>query len=220
VKKIIGYTRVSTKEQGENRNGLEAQAEAIRLFCHYNGYELIDIAEEVMSGADDSRPVLAAVTKRAAKMGAYVVVNKLDRLSRDALFILSYTRQNPKFIVTVLGEDVDPFMLHIYAGLAEQERKMISDRTKAALAAKRARGEVLGASADIRAKACVNAGKAVSEKADAFAIRLRPTIMRMRGAGMTLRAMAEELNASGTKTARGGEWHTTTVKNLVDRLAA
>jgi DNA invertase Pin-like site-specific DNA recombinase len=218
MKKIIGYTRVSTKEQGKTRNGLEAQAEAIRLFCHYNGYELIEIAEEVRTGEDDERPVLAEVTKRAKKLGAYVVVNKLDRLSRDAIFILQYVRQNARTIVTQLGEDVDPFALHIYAGLAEKERLMIAERTKAGLQAKKARGELLGASADILKRATANSVVSVKAKADDFAIRLKPTIIRMQKAGMTLRQMASELNSSGVKTARGGEWHAMTVSNLVARF--
>lgn len=220
MKKIIGYTRVSTQEQGKNRNGLEAQAEAIRFFAHVNGYELLEIAEEVMSGADDSRPVLASVTKRAKKLGAYVVVSKLDRLSRDALFILQYTRDNPRTIVTQLGEDVDSFTLHVYAGLAEKERQMIAERTKAGLQAKKARGEALGASEAMLSIARESANAVRHEKAEDFAARLRPTLTRMKKDGMTLRAMAEELNASGTKTARGGEWHATTVKNVLDRLAA
>lgn len=218
-KKIFGYTRVSSQEQGKTRNGLEAQAEAIRLFCHYNNYELIEIVEEVRTGADDERPVLAEITKRAKKMGAYVVVNKLDRLSRDAIFILQYVRQNERTIVTQLGEDVDPFTLHIYAGLAEKERKMISERTRAGLQAKKARGEVLGASKDILMKACANAKVAVQSKADEFAERLRPTVERMVKEGMSYRAMAEELNRNNTKTARGGEWYAMTVKNLVERWA-
>jgi DNA invertase Pin-like site-specific DNA recombinase len=219
VKKIIGYTRVSTKEQGKTRNGLEAQAEAIRLFCQYNGYELIEIAEEVQSGADDDRPVLAAVTKRAKMLGAFVVVNKLDRLSRSAIFILNYVQQNSKFIVTMLGEDVDPFMLHIYAGLAEKERLMISDRTRAGLQAKKARGEALGASKDVLARATTNSHITIKANADAFAERLKPMISRMLAAGMSYRAIAEELNSTGTKTVRGGNWHASSVSNLVERLA-
>jgi DNA invertase Pin-like site-specific DNA recombinase len=217
-KKILGYCRVSTKEQGKTRNGLEAQAEAIRLFAHYNGYELIEIAEEVESGADDSRPVLADVTKRAAKLGAYVVVNKLDRLSRDALFILTYVKTNPRFIVTMLGEDVDPFMLHIYAALAEKERAQISDRTRAALQAKKARGEALGASQAVLKKATASSIVAMQSQADAFAARMKTTVKRMVDAGMSYRAIAAELNQNGTKTARGGDWHAMTVSNLVARF--
>lgn len=218
MKKVIGYVRVSTQEQGKTRNGLEAQAEAIRLFCHYNGYELLEIAEEVQSGADDERPVLAAITKKAVKLGAYVVVNKLDRLSRDAIFILTYVRQNPRTIVTQLGEDVDPFTLHIYAGLAEKERKMISDRTKAGLQSKKARGESLGASKDKLAVIGEKAAIALQDKADAFAERLKPTIQRMLGKGMTYRQMADELNDLGVKTSRGGNWYASTVGNVVARI--
>jgi DNA invertase Pin-like site-specific DNA recombinase len=218
MKKLIGYTRVSTKEQGKTKNGLEAQAEAIRLFAHYNGYDLIEIVKEVRTGADDERPVLAEITKRAKKIGAYIVVNKLDRLSRDAVFILTYVRDNPRTIVTQLGEDVDPFTLHIYAGLAEKERQMIADRTKAGLQAKKARGETLGATAEVRAKAVAYATVAVTAQADAFADKLRPMIQRMILAGMSYRAMALELNAMKVKTARGGDWHAMTVKNVVDRF--
>lgn len=221
MKKLIGYTRVSTKEQGKTKNGLEAQAEAIRLFAQYNGYEVVEIVQEVQSGADDERPVLAAITKRAAKeKNTYIVVNKLDRLSRNALFILQYVQQNPRFIVTMLGENVDPFTLHIYAGLAEKERQMISDRTRAGLQAKKARGEVLGASKAVLEKASASSAIAVKSQADAFAERLKPSIGRMREAGMTFRQMADELNASGTKTARGGDWHPMTVRNLVERFSA
>ena len=219
MKKVIGYTRVSTQEQGKNRNGLEAQAEAIRLFCHYNGYELLEIVEEVRTGMDDDRPVLAEITKRAVKLGAYVVVNKLDRLSRDAIFILTYVRQNPRTIVTMLGEDVDSFSLHIYAGLAEKERQMIADRTRAGLEAKKARGESLGASKDALAIAGVKAVAALQGKADEFAQRLKPTIQRMIDQGMTYRQMAEELNDLGVKTARGGNWYASTVGNIVARIS-
>lgn len=218
MKKLIGYTRVSTEEQGKTRNGLEAQAEAIRLFAYQNGYELIEVAEEVRTGMDDERPVLAAITKRAQKIGAYVVVNKLDRLSRDAIFILSYVRKNERTIVTQLGEDVDPFALHIYAGLAEKERKMIAERTRAGLQAKKARGDVLGASSDVISRARISAASVVRSKADAFADRLKPTVQRMVNSGMSFRDMAEELNSNGTKTARGGEWHAMTVRNLVARF--
>lgn len=218
MKKLIGYTRVSTKEQGKTKNGLEAQAEAIRLFAHYNGYDLIEIVQEVRTGADDERPVLAEITKRAKKIGAYVVVNKLDRLSRDAVFILTYVRDYPCTIVTQLGEDVDPFTLHIYAGLAEKERQMIADRTRSGLQAKKARGEALGASAEVRAKAVASAAVAVKAQADAFADKLRPMVQRMILAGMSYRAMANELNAMKVKTARGGDWYAMTVKNLVERF--
>lgn len=218
MKKLIGYVRVSTKEQGKTRNGIEAQIEAIRLFASYNNYELIEIREEVRTGEDDDRPVLAEVTKKAKKLGAYVVVNKLDRLSRDAIFILTYVRNYSKTIVTQLGEGVDPFTFHIYAGLAEKERLMISERTRAGLQAKAMRGESLGASKEVIQRAQEGAKKAVQETANAFAERLKPTVSRMMAAGMTFRQMADELNTSGTKTARGGEWYATTVKNLVARF--
>lgn len=221
MKKIIGLTRVSTKEQGKTKNGLEAQEAAIRAFAEYNGYEVLEIITEVVSGAAEleDRPGLAAAIAKAAKSkDTYVVVNKLDRLSRDAAFILNLMKTKARFIVTELGEDVDPFMLHIYAAVAEKERITIGMRTRAALAAKKARGEALGASVTVLAKATAKSNEAVSAKADAFAAKIMPNLSRMLAKGMTLREMAEELNASGTKTARGGLWYPTTVKNIVDRV--
>lgn len=218
MKKLYGYTRVSTREQGKNRNGLEAQADDIRRYAATNGYEVVEINEEVRTGEDDDRPVLAELKKRIAKVkDAYLVVSKLDRLSRDSIFILTHVRDNPRFIVTGLGEEVDPFTLHIYAGLAEMERKMISDRTRSALKAKKARGEALGASDEVRAKAQAASGVAVSAKADAFANKLKGNLSRMKLAGMTFREMAEELNKSGVKTARGGIWYHTSVRNVMER---
>jgi len=220
MKKLIGITRVSTTEQGKTKNGLEAQAEAITVFARANGYEVVEIVQEVVSGAlgFDERSVFAeAVAKASKAKDTYIVVNKLDRLSRDAEFIMGFLKRVPRFIVTELGENVSPFMLHIYAAVAEQERAVISQRTKDALQAKKARGEALGASDKVRAKAQAASGVAVSAKADAFADKLKGNILRMKSAGMTFREMAEELNNSGVKTARGGVWYHTSVRNVFER---
>jgi DNA invertase Pin-like site-specific DNA recombinase len=222
MKELIGYLRVSTDEQGQTRNGLEAQREAIVRFAADNGYRIVEIVEEVASGklGSEDRPVLAAAMAKAAKgKNTFVVVSKLDRLSRSSAFINNLMdNAKVRFIVTELGESVDNFMLRIYAAVAQQEREVISQRTKAGLAAKKARGEALGASRPIILKAGTVGRQFQADKADEFANKLKPTVKRMVDAGMSLRAIADELNSNGTRTARGGAWAATTVKNLIARF--
>lgn len=219
MKKLIGLVRVSTGKQRDSGGGIEAQIHAITIFAEQNGYELSKIVRETESGGAslEDRPVLQAVLEEANKTGSVIVVNKLDRLSRKSSFIGLLLDKKVKFAVTDLGgEEVDPFILHIMAALAEKERKMISQRTSAALQALKARGKILGNTRNI-AEARVLAAKANSEKADEFADKLKPTINRMLNMKMSLTQIAAELNANGTKTARGGQWAATTVRNLTNR---
>jgi len=145
---VVAYYRVSTQKQGRSGLGLDAQRAAIRRFAEDEGLtvssEYIEI--ETGKGADalERRPELAQALKSARKAKCAVVVAKLDRLSRDVAFISALMAQRVPFIVAELGMNADPFMLHIYAALAEQERRMISARTRQALAAARERGVVLG----------------------------------------------------------------------------
>ena len=145
---LISYLRVSTDRQGKSGLGLEAQRAAIETFAHANGYGIVAEYVEVETGkgsdALSRRPQLAAALAAARKAKCAVVVAKLDRLSRDVAFIAGLMAQRVPFVVAELGEDADPFMLHLYAALAEKERAMIAARTKAALAAKRAQGVQLG----------------------------------------------------------------------------
>jgi DNA invertase Pin-like site-specific DNA recombinase len=148
MQSIIAYVRVSTQKQGTSGLGLEAQGEAIRRFAEAEGRRVIETFTEVETGkgadALDRRPQLAAAIKAARKAKCPVVVSKVDRLSRDVHFISGLMRERVAFIVTELGAETDPFMLHIYAALAEKERRLISERTKASLAAAKARGVKLG----------------------------------------------------------------------------
>ena len=145
---FISYCRVSTGRQGKSGLGLDAQRAAIARFAAAEGYAVAAEFIEVESGkghdALDRRPQLAAALARARKRKCPVVVAKLDRLSRDVAFISGLMAERVSFVVAELGSDVDPFMLHIYAALAEKERALISRRTKDALAAAKARGVVLG----------------------------------------------------------------------------
>lgn len=174
---------------------------------------------ETGKGADalDRRPQLAAALAAARKAKAAVVVAKLDRLSRDVHFISGLMAQRVPFIVAELGADADPFMLHIYAALAEKERALISDRTRAALAQKKAQGVVLGNRTNL-ADASAKGATANRAGADTFAANALPVVRQIEASGVRgSRAIAVALNARGVRTARGGEWHATTVRNLLKR---
>src|SRR3954451_16246657 len=144
----VAYYRVSTKKQGRSGLGLEAQREAVLRFAAQEGLEIVGEFTEVETGkgsdALEQRPYLAAAMEQARRINAPVITAKLDRLSRDVHFISGLMKHRVRFVVTELGADADPFMLHLYAALAEKERSMISERTRAALAAAKARGVKLG----------------------------------------------------------------------------
>ena len=218
MKPAIAYIRVSTAKQGRSGLGLEAQREAIARFAQAEGFEIVaeHVEVETGKGADalDRRPVLKTALEDARKIKAPVIVAKLDRLSRDVAFIAGLMAQRVPFVVAELGVDADPFMLHLYAALAEKERALISQRTKDALARAKANGVVLGKHGrDVLAprnrKAAVGRAMAISD-----------TVRAKLDAGKSLRTIAAELNADGVPTAKGGQWHLTSVKRLVDRLAA
>src|SRR5258708_4734441 len=144
----IAYVRVSTKSQGRSGLGLEAQRAAITRFAEAEDLDVTQVYEEIETGSGsdalERRPKLAAALKAARKAKAPVLVAKLDRLSRDVHFISGLMSQRVEFVVCDLGRQSDPFVLHLYAALAEKERGMIAARTKAGLAAAKARGVKLG----------------------------------------------------------------------------
>jgi DNA invertase Pin-like site-specific DNA recombinase len=155
MRPAVSYIRVSKPKQGRSGLGLEAQQAAIKAFCAQHGYKIEAEYREVETGkgadALERRPELAAAMKHARRLGkggkarsAPIIIAKLDRLSRDVHFISGLMVQRIPFIVTELGPDVDPFMLHIHAAVAEKERERIAQRTREALAAAKARGRQLG----------------------------------------------------------------------------
>lgn len=216
--KAIGYVRVSTKEQGHSRLGLEAQRDAIQTFCDREGIELLDIVEEVASGGLGlpQRPVLAEALVAAKKARAFVLVAKLDRLSRSVELISRLMAQQVRFMVAELGADVDSFTLHLYAALAEKERKMISERTRAALQRKIASGWLAG-NVVLLDQYRWKSSKTNAATADAFARRMLPTIERMVDAGMSRLAIAAELNRTETPTAKDGKWTSAGVGRILAR---
>jgi DNA invertase Pin-like site-specific DNA recombinase len=221
VKPIVAYLRVSTVQQGKSGLGIEAQREAIARFVDAQGLSLVGefVEVETGKGADalDRRPQLAAALAQARKAKCPVIVAKLDRLSRDVAFISGLMAQRVPFVVAELGADVDPFMIHIYAALAEKERKLISERTRAALAQKKAQGVLLGNRTNLLA-AQAKGMASTRAAADTFASNALPVIRQIEASGVgSYRGIAETLNARGVRTARGGEWHATTVRNMMLR---
>ena len=220
---LVAYIRVSTSRQGRSGLGLEAQRDAIARFARDEGYTVLEEFMEVETGkgsdALSRRPRLAETLAVARRRKCSVVVSKLDRLGRDVHFISGLMAHKVPFIVTELGADVDPFMLHLWAAIDEKELKVISKRTRDALAAAKARGVVLGGPNLDEARAASAA--VIRANADRQASNVLPVIKAIQKAGArTLREVAEALNARGVMTARGGRWHATSVKNVLDRTSA
>lgn len=208
MREAVGYIRVSTARQGRSGLGLAAQQAAIARFAEAEEFELVETFTETESGADDDRPQLNAAIERARKAKAPVIVAKLDRLSRDVAYIAGLMKAKVPFIVTELGADTDPFLLHIYAALAQKERAMISRRTKDALAAAKARGVVVGGLRD--------KGRELQAEALERAEALRPLFEEL--AHLPAKHIAAELNARKVPTPKGGRWHAVTVIRVRRRL--
>ena len=206
----VAYVRVSTQKQGRSGLGLEAQQRAISRFTSTEGWSVAGEFVEVESGkgadALDRRPQLRLALAEAKRRRCPVLVAKLDRLSRDVAFISGLMAKRVPFIVAELGADVDPFMLHIYAALAQKERSLIAARTKAALAAAKSRGVRLGNPEQARKN---------RREADAFAERLRPVFAEL--AGQPLRGIVAELRARKIAAPRG-EWSPSQVSRTLARL--
>jgi DNA invertase Pin-like site-specific DNA recombinase len=220
--KFVSYLRVSTKRQGDSGLGLEAQRKAVTDFLNGGRWELIDERIEVESGkSDTNRPELERALKLCRLHGATLVIAKLDRLSRDAHFLLGLQKAGVKFVAADMPE-ANEMVVGIMAVVAQAERKMISARTKAALAAAKARGVKLGGNRGtvitpgIRAK-----GVAVRQERSAARARdLAADIAEIRTSGASsLREIAAGLNARGVPTARGGTWSAVQVKRVLERAA-
>jgi len=208
---IVAYYRVSTQRQGRSGLGLEAQRKAVAAYAASQGLTVADEFTEVETGkgadALDRRPVFAKALLKAKKLKAAIVVAKLDRLSRDVAFIATLMTQKVNFI-TADDPTKSPFMLHIKAAVAEEERRLISERTKAALQAAKERGVVLGN----QKQADANRAAAAARDAD-----LRPVLQAL--SGLTLREIAQELTDRSIKTPRGGDvWNQVTVMRVMRRL--
>jgi DNA invertase Pin-like site-specific DNA recombinase len=212
MKVAVAYQRVSTAGQGKSGLGLDAQREAIARFAAQEGLQIAETFTEVETAKGDTlarRPKLAAALKAARKIKAPVIVAKLDRLSRDVHFISGLMAERVPFIVAELGPDTDPFMLHIYAALAEKERRLISQRTKDGLAAAKRRGVKLGGRNAQSDKTAAEASKRAEQ--------LRPVMAEL--AFLSANQAAAELNRRKITTPSGGQWFATQVIRVRARLA-
>lgn len=221
-RKFVAYFRVSTTKQGKSGLGLEAQKAAVAAYiAQHGGIELASFVE-VESGKLDARPQLEAALLRCRQTNATLLVAKLDRLSRNAAFLMSLRDSGVKFQALDIPE-ANTLTLGVMALLAQQERELISQRTKAALAARKARGLSLGTPRDLSAYAA-RAGrlgrKVIADRARERAQLIAPQIQAAREAGCTsLRQIAAHLNDLEITTPRGKAWTATAVRNAQALIA-
>jgi DNA invertase Pin-like site-specific DNA recombinase len=205
---FVAYYRVSTDRQGRSGLGLEAQQAAVRGYIG----AVAPIAEftEIETGKRNDRPQLKQALALCRKRKARLVIAKLDRLSRNLAFIATLMDSGVEF-VAVDNPHANRLTLHILAAVAEHERHMIADRTKAALQAAKARGIRLGQNGADRLAPAYRA--AAIERAR----QLAPVLAELKSTGMSVRRMAAELTARGIPTPNGAKWHSQTVRRMLDR---
>jgi Site-specific recombinases, DNA invertase Pin homologs len=222
--KIVAYQRVSTARQGRSGLGLEAQDRAIQEHARAKDATLIGSFTEVESGKINARPELAKALHLAKVTGATLVIAKLDRLSRNAAFLLALRDSGVRFVAADMPEAND-LTVGIMALVAQQEREAIAKRTREALTSAKARGVRLGnpngAAALRRAgKGNIASLSSIKANADRHAADLAPVIASLQIEGYTsLGALALSLNERGMLTPRGGRWHKSSVLNLLERLS-
>jgi DNA invertase Pin-like site-specific DNA recombinase len=224
--KYISYLRVSTAKQGESGLGLEAQRAAVEAWLNGGNWQLVDEVVEVESGKSHrNRPGLSRALEGCRRYGAKLIISRLDRLSRDPVFLLNLRDAGIDFTAVDMP-NANRMTVGIMSLVAEQEREAISARTKAALAAAKARGVKLGnpyperASFHDRAvasEAGTKGGAAGQAAADQFAQLIQP-LLEGELAGLSANATAQELNRRGVQTARGGVWTARSVINIRARL--
>lgn len=218
--KWIGYLRVSTDRQGKSGLGIEAQRAAVAEYLNGGKWSLVKEFVEVESGKRTDRPMLDEAIKACRVYGAKLVIAKLDRLSRDAHFLLGLEKAGVDFVAADMP-NANRLTVGIMAMVAEEERRMISKRTKEALAAAKRRGTKLGGERGVVPSntARAMAIKALQFRAQARANDLAPIIEDLQAAGKTsLRAIADGLNELGISTARGGNWSAVQVQRVLERL--
>jgi DNA invertase Pin-like site-specific DNA recombinase len=225
TQQAVGYIRVSTAQQGRSGLGLEEQREAIKSFASAEGFEVIRWVTEVEtgSGADalERRPKLAEALRAAKRAQCPVIVSKLDRLSRSVAFVSGLMSERVEFIVTELGRQAEAFTLHLFAALAEKERELISQRTKAALRATKRRGQKLGTHAQSRAvilRASRKGAAVVQQRAEERAEALRWSVEAALREGGSLRKAADLLNGKGIASPGGGRWTASNLLTVARRL--
>lgn len=219
--KLVAYYRVSTDKQGKSGLGLEAQQEAVSTHLAHCGGEIIEHFTEIESGTKNDRPELERALRKCRLTGATLVIARLDRLSRNASFLMSLMDSKVKFVCADMPE-ANNFTVQIMAVMAQYESKLISERTRAALQAAKARGVKLGnPKLDlVRHSDTTKARQAHIEQSEARNAELRSVVNELRaehGGKRSLRATAQMLNEANYTTARGKKFQATSVKRLLAR---
>jgi DNA invertase Pin-like site-specific DNA recombinase len=224
--RLIGYRRVSTQGQGQSGLGLEAQQSAIDAHVTQTGCSLVATYTEVESGKKSDRPELVRAMAHARRAGATLVIAKLDRLARNVHFLSGLMESGVEFLACDMPY-ANRLTLHIMAAVAEDEARRISQRTKDALAAVKARGVKLGGARENSVSGLNDAGRArgrergnIRQRRDSVEVYsdLLPVVRELRDGGATLRKIAEHLNTHGHCTRTGAAWSPVQVKRLLDRV--
>ncbi|HEY1978217.1 MAG TPA: recombinase family protein [Candidatus Baltobacteraceae bacterium] len=222
MKQVVSYIRVSTQRQGTSGLGLEAQRAAVEQFCTQHGYQLLSEFQEVESGRKSDRPILRQALAYAKAKKAVLLIAKLDRLARNVAFIANLMEAGVEFRACDLPE-ASKFILHVMAAVAEQEARAISDRTRAALQAAKARGVRLGAANPACRNLNVDAGQRGAARTAKLArdsyVDVLPLVQELRAKGLSLQAIGAELDARGIFTRNGRSWNPMQVARVL-RYAA
>jgi DNA invertase Pin-like site-specific DNA recombinase len=223
AEKYVCYYRVSTADQGKSGLGLEAQKKTVEDFLNGNGHEIVGEYTEIESGGKNDRPELQKAVTACELKGARLVVAKLDRLSRDLHFITQLQQSGTRFVIAEMP-DATELTVHIYASMAQHERKVIGQRTKAALAQLKEKGVKLGNPCLQKGERIPNSGNtdnaraARIKKTGDYAMKMAPIIEEVKAQGATsLRQIAAALNAEGYRTVNGKEWQAMAVSQVVKR---
>lgn len=216
MKKIVAYFRVSTQKQGASGLGLEGQRACVTDYARRTDSKIVSEFTEVESGKKNNRVQLAAAIAEAKKTGSVLVIAKLDRLARNAGFIFTLKEAGVNFAACDIPE-ANTLTVGIFAVLAQHEAELISSRTKSALAAKKARGEKLGTPANLTTAAREKGREAHSRNAanNQNTITAKGYAKLLRDGNVTLRQIADTLNAEGFKTPRGGQFSAVQVARLL-----
>lgn len=221
AERFIAYYRVSTKRQGRSGLGLDAQKRSVRDYLGSRHHYLVSEFTETESGTRSDRPKLKAALDACRLYRARLVIAKLDRLARNASFLLNLRDAGVDFVCCDMP-DANRLTVGILAMVAEDEAERISQRTKDALAAAKARGVKLGVSGPLNLKnrelGSKKGNQSKTKKANDRALVLAPIVAPLAEKGLSLREIAHHLNSQRIPTPRGNHWHPAQVKRLVERL--
>lgn len=217
--KFVAYFRVSTAKQGKSGLGIESQENATAAYLGRVGGELVASFADIESGAKDDRPELQKALRKCRLTGATLLIAKLDRLSRNRRFLMDLQDSSTKFVCCDMPE-ANNFTVGLLACLADYERELISERTKAALQAAKARGVKLGnpnlaavRNSDTKAATEVRIAKTKERNNE-----LRQVVAEIRenaDGSLSLRQVADKLNRAGYTTTRGKQFHATTISRIL-----